>query len=956
MTSQRHEQAKTVFLAACELGESQVAAFLDRECADDPDLRREVESLLRHHFPTTIFGDAPPDATARKIPRPELPGSPPAARDAVPPAARDAVPPDGSGGYHPGRHAKPAERFPPGSVIAGRYRMLGRLGRGGMGEVFRADDLKLDQPVALKFLSRGHADDPAWLDRLRNEVRLARRVTHPNVNRIYDIAEAGGEAFISMEYVDGEDLASLLRRIGRVAGDKAIQIAGQLCAGLGAAHDQGVLHRDLKPANVMIDGRGRVRITDFGIAAVAPAAGDEVPMAGTPAYMAPELFDGRQPSVRSDLYSLGVVLYELATGKEPFDGASTQVRGRPAVPEVPSAVCSQIDPALERVIVQCLDPDPRQRPASAYAVAAALPGGDLLSAAVAAGETPSPEMVAAAGSHRGMPSRGAVACLVAGLLGLAAVVLLADRTFFLPQAGLKKAPAALEDRAQTVIKKLGHEPGRPGSMQGFTIDRGYLDWAMEPDNRPRTWVGLADARPPAVFYWYRRGDTRLLPPAPFGEPALLRKLPAEPGMITVRLDGQGRLLWFAAMGEPSKRKRPSAEPVKPADWTEAFRLAELNFDDFDEVQRLPSPPMYADCVEAWEGTCADGGDLPLRIEAASLSGRVVYFHLLAPWQEHAANRSAAGPAKTPSRTFGVRFVLYMVALIGGAILARRNLKAGRGDRLRARRVALLALVLALLDWIVGERHVAVFVEEAASMYLWLARSVFAAAASWIVYIAVEPYVRRFWPQTMITWSRMLEGRFRDPLVGRDVLVGAMLGVGMVLVLQFDSLLPGWLGQPQPVPKLPGAGYELGELLGMRYKVGTVIGILLNSVSTGLVLLVWMLILRIALRAPRPAALAFFLTLTTAYAAVSTYDTFLPWATGAVMAAAVMTVLTRVGLVAVIVGQFVSSMLRIHPVTADPTAWYAAAGNFAVVVVALLLCYGFHASRATRARRSLAPAS
>jgi len=237
--------------------------------------------------------------------------------------------------------------------------------------------------------------------------------------------------------------------------------------------------------------------------------------------------------------------------------------------------------------------------------------------------------------------------------------------------------------------------------------------------------------------------------------------------------------------------------------------------------------------------------------------------------------------------------------------------------------------------------------------LWLARAVLSAAAAWIVYIAVEPYVRRFWPQTMITWSRLLEGRLRDPLVGRDVLVGVMLGVGIVLVLQFDSLLPGWLGQPQPVPKLPGPGFELGELLGMRYKVGTVIGVLLNSVSTGLVLLVLMLLMRIVLRAPRPAALAFFLTLTTVYAAVSTYDTYLPWATGAVMAAAVMTVLTRVGLIAVIVGQFVSLMLRINPVTADPTAWYAAAGNFAVVVVAILLYYGFHTSRATRARRSLA---
>ena len=123
--------------------------------------------------------------------------------------------------------------------------------------------------------------------RYRSEVRLARKVTHPNVLRVYDISEAEGEVFISMEYVDGEDLASLLRRVGRLTGDKAIQVARQLCAGLGAAHDQGVLHRDLKPANIMIDGRGQVRIADFGIAALARQADESRVLAGTPAFMAP---------------------------------------------------------------------------------------------------------------------------------------------------------------------------------------------------------------------------------------------------------------------------------------------------------------------------------------------------------------------------------------------------------------------------------------------------------------------------------------------------------------------------------------------------------------------------------------------------------------------------------------------------------------------------------------------
>ena len=376
-----------------------------------------------------------------------------------------------------------------------------------MGEVYRADDLKLDQPVALKFLPQGRSQSPDWVRRYQNEVRLARQVTHPNVVRVYDISEAEGEVFISMEYVDGEDLAALLRRVGRLTVDKAMQIARQLCAGLGAAHDQGVLHRDLKPANIMIDGRGQVRIADFGIAALASQAEATGPLAGTLAFMAPELFAGGKPSIRSDLYSLGIVLYQALTGKYLFAGTSGDIRGRDNTPVRLSTTAPEIDARFEQVILQCLEVDPRRRPDSAYALAAALPGGDPLAVALAAGETPSPSMVAAASPSGALTPRVAMGYFRRGAVALFFVVRLADQTFLLPQAGLVKPPAVLADKAEQIIALLRQAPGGQEHWQGFAFDRGFLRYAATAKDRHRTWRDLPTGRPPAVCFWYRRGRT-----------------------------------------------------------------------------------------------------------------------------------------------------------------------------------------------------------------------------------------------------------------------------------------------------------------------------------------------------------------------------------------------------------------------------------------------------------------
>src|SRR5246500_5290454 len=314
-------------------------------------------------------------------------------------------------------------RFLPGRLVAGRYRIIALLGKGGMGEVYRADDLTLGQAVAMKFLPDEAADDQGLLERFRNEVRIARRISHPNVCRVYDVGDVDGQTFFTMEYVDGEDLASLLRRIGRLPQDKAGELARQLCAGLAAAHAKGVLHRDLKPANIMLDGRGQVVITDFGLAGVADdIRGPEV-RSGPPAYIAPEPIGGREVTMLSDVYALGLVLYEVFTGKRAFAEKAGVLHGHEdRTPSRPSSVVKDLDPIVEKVILRCLETEPSSRPANALAVSAALPGGDPLAAALAAGETPSPQMVAASGESEGFRPPLAIAVFGGVLLGLAFAV------------------------------------------------------------------------------------------------------------------------------------------------------------------------------------------------------------------------------------------------------------------------------------------------------------------------------------------------------------------------------------------------------------------------------------------------------------------------------------------------------------------------------------------------------
>ena len=423
-----------------------------------------------------------------------------------------------------------------------------------MGEVYRSDDLTLGQAVALKFLPDEAARDQNLLERFKNEVRIARRVSHPNVCRVYDVGDMDGHVFFTMEYVDGEDLASLLRRIGRLPEDKALDIARQLCAGLAAAHAKGVLHRDLKPANIMLDGRGQVVITDFGLAGIADQIQGAEVRSGTPAYMAPEQLEGKEVSTRSDIYSLGLVLYEIFTGKRAFaPKAAEKSRSGDRDISRPSSVVKDLNPVIERVILRCLETEPSARPATVLSVAAALPGGDPLAAALAAGETPSPQMVAASGETAGLRPRAAVACLAAVLFALGLVAFLAIHYSALEKMRLEMTPEVLTQKAREIISKLGYE-GRPvDSAYGLYDDGDFQEYIEKNDKPHPNWNAVLAARPSLLQYWYRQSPAYMFPTdvqdLMMSSGIVTTKDPPTvvSGMVNLELDPQGRLTYFQAI-------------------------------------------------------------------------------------------------------------------------------------------------------------------------------------------------------------------------------------------------------------------------------------------------------------------------------------------------------------------------------------------------------------------------
>jgi len=851
--------------------------------------------------------------------------------------------PDGGEIEEPAGISSDGGEFSSGQVIAGRFRIVSHLGSGGMGDVYRADDHELGTSVALKFLPFELAGDLVRLARLRNEVRLARQVAHPNVCRVYDIGDADGRPFLSMEFIDGEDLASLLRRIGRLPRDKAIELAREICAGVGAAHELGVVHRDLKPANVMIDGRGRARVADFGLAsAIDDLGGGRDALAGTPAYMAPEQLQGAGATKQTDIYALGLVLYELFTGKRAHD--VTTIAGlkerysSSAPPTSPSDLVEGMDLAVERVIMHCLESDPEDRPASALAVMAALPGGDPLAAMLKAGEMPSPELVAASGRPGTLTPTRALQLGAIVFLGMALSMWVWGVPSFGESVGGILAPEVLTHRADVLLSDLGYEIEGVDSARGFD-----LDWwvaSRRGSVSDDEWRALlrSEVRP-VVRFWYRSSPSPMapwhasLPGLYIGNVVTPEDPPlTEAGMALVRLGPRGALLELrVAPGSIPRTPTTTVDEVVSA-ITEA---AGLDPSQIERIEWSGISPMPGDSTVAWRAGSGQPEVSPREIVTTLIGGRPTWVRI--------GGASVTGADEQPARRQDRVSLIFFAFFVGGALVAGLNVRTGRWDRRGAARLAVVAFILCFSSAIIGSHHSLSVGEEVRGFFGSVAYAATRALMTWLLYVAIEPFIRKLHPNSLVSWSRLLSGRVSNPAVGRDVLVGltlvALQGVALVISIWALGLskdgLPALAFAGGETP-LAAASYVAGIIRLPVVTLGSNLGFLLIYVVAR-----WMLG-RFNRAAPLLLWIAFFLFMVGAfnYSGLSV----LALVTYATISATVSTYLAvRHGLLAFVTFSYIQQVSLQTVVTLDPTAWYFPPTAIFLLLVAALTVFGIKTS-------------
>jgi len=626
------------------------------------------------------------------------------------------------------------------------------------------------------------------------------------------------------------------------------------------------------------------------------------------------------------------VLYEIFTGKRVFEAATVAELIRQhesTTPTNPSQLVEGMDPLVERVILRCLENEPLRRPRSALQVAAALPGGDPLAAALAAGETPSPEMVAAAGGEGALEPKIALSLFAAALFTLAAILALTPYSTDLGSTPAGKSPGTLAVKAEETVEKAGYIDAPADRASWFERNYDFMMYQSQHLATPIARKNLARAEQGVLTFVYRQSPVAMAPGSMNLRVGSLDPAYEVSGMVTVVLDVSGRLIGFLVV---PPQIEPAATPRAEPNWSQMIADSGIDVATLKPVDPTWLPAVPFDRRYGWRGFYPEDPKTEIQIVAASHRGKPVYFQLIGPW-----TRPWRMTAPYLTRSNLVRETSFVIGgfvfLVLAAIFARRNLRLGRGDRRGAIRLSAFVFCTVLASWLLAAHHVLDVRLEFLVFVRAVSQALFVAAFLWLLYMALEPFVRRQWPELLISWTRLLSGRFGDPLLGRDLLAGTLCGCILGLSFHVTNALPAWFNFPGETT-IPASPLTLGSpqdvLANLFSNVPTAMFTAFGA--TFCLFLTRTLLRRYWLSVAATALVLLLMNLPGENFALEA-------PTAILMTVATMFVLLRFGMFAAAVATFSYLLVSSYPITLDLAKWYAPHSLFVLGVLLAMLFYG-----------------
>ena len=496
---------------------------------------------------------------------------------------------------------------------------------------------------------------------------------------------------------------------------------------------------------------------------------------------------------------------------------------------------------------------------------------------------------------------------------------------------MDKPRDVLEDRAQQVIQALGYPLENIDRVGGFVPARDYLQWQQR--NGPADWWPLlASGMPGGLLFWYRSSPREFFPVVPGNSVTPVDPPMNVSGMHQVFLDTKGRLVEFHSV--PAQLEPDNAAGREPP-WRTLFSEAGLPFESFTPVMAEWTPRDFADTRAAWEGTLPDRPDIRVHVEAAAFHGQVVSFLIAGPWTQ--ATRMRPVPRTTMQRVAtGLSLGFFMCLFVGGALLARANLHANRADRRGAGRLAAAVTVTLLMSGMLTAH------QTGTALFGALGSAARLGILVWLLYLAIEPYARRFWPDGLLGWTRLLSGRVLDPRIGRDVLIGLSFGAAGLL-LELCRLLPPLFGWREPLPPF---GDVLGPLMGPLPLVAGLVQAGYAALQNALVVAMVFVVLRLALkRSGLELAAGVLVLIVVSNNGSALSGSWMDTAFSTLIISLLTFSVYRYGLLVVVVAMFVANVFRNVPLTTNPSLWWSAASNVPLALAIGLACFGYYAARA-----------